>query len=167
MRAAICLILIAACAGFGYSLVQAEKRRERLVTAMASSLEILKGEITVRLTPLPDCADFLAESGPEEVRGFYVGLGTSMGALGEVEFSRIWSACLRSLDLPGTALDALDYLGRSLGRFDAASQGAAIDRCLAALGGAAGELHEKTRRDARLHMGLSLAAGALLAVILY
>ena len=85
----------------------------------------------------------------------------------EREFSCIWSACLSTLDLPSDAHSALDDLGRSLGRYSAAEQHTAIDRCIAALERCSRAERETGRGNAKLKLGLSLTAGLLLAVILY
>ena len=77
---------------------------------MLSSLEYLKAEISSRLTPVPECARALAETGPDAARGFYSSLCAALPALGEVEFAVIWSACLADLDLTAGARSALDDL---------------------------------------------------------
>ena len=94
-------------------------------------------------------------------------LDAALDALGELEFSCIWSACLSTLDLPSDAHSALDDLGRSLGRYSAAEQHTAIDRCIAALERCSRAERETGRGNAKLKLGLSLTAGLLLAVILY
>lgn len=161
------VMLVAASLWLGAALVISEKRRNRLLDALISSLEILRGEISTRLTPLPDCARLLAESGPEACREFYSSVYSASGVLGEVEFSRLWDACLSVLDLDGRARAALSDLGRSLGRYSADEQRAAIDRCLAELGLCAGAARERAQKNMQLRLGLPLAAGLLLAVMLY
>ena len=167
MKIAGAVMLVAACGMFGYAQLAAALRRERLVEAMCSSLELLRAEIATRLTPLPDCARMLSASGPAPCREFYSRLDSALDALGELEFSYIWSACLSTLDLPSDAHSALDDLGRSLGRYSAAEQHTAIDRCIAALERCSRAERETGRGNAKLKLGLSLTAGLLLAVILY
>ena len=167
MRLAGAALLVAAFALFGLAQVLSARRRARLVIAFISALTLLRAEITERLSPLPDCARTLAESGPEPCRDFFAAVYGATDALGEVEFAKLWSACLHALDLPRGALDALDCLGRSLGRYAAAEQGAAIDRCAARLEAEARAAAANARDAPRLRFGLSLAAGALLALILY
>ena len=128
------VLLVSAFGWFGYSLVVSTRRKERLVDALAASLVILRGEITTRLTPLPDCTALLARTGPQACRGFYTDLSAALDALGEVEFADLWNTCLATLELPREARSALADLGRSLGRYSADEQGAAIDRCLEAAG---------------------------------
>ena len=167
MRFGAALALAIAFGVMGYGFILSAKRRRALTRAMLTSLEILRGEIATRLTPLPDCACMLAENGPGECRGFYESLYASLNALGDVEFSKLWSACLSTLDLPDTAAAALRDLGLSLGRYSADEQRAAIDRCIESLKRCSDEAGAAERSAARLRFGLALCAGALLAVILY
>ena len=167
MRLLAALMLVAASGAFGYSLVLAEKRRERLVNGMITRLEILRSEISARLSPLPDCFRLLSETGPEACRSFYSSLLDTMDALGEMEFARLWDACLSVQELPAEAASALSELGKSLGRYSAQEQRSAIERCIERLKFCSAERHEKSQQTARLRLGLPLCAGVLLAVILY
>lgn len=167
LRAAAGIGLAAAFAALGLALSREVARRLRLLGAMSASLELLRGEITARLTPLPDCAELLAKRGPAEARQFYVNLCAALPALGEREFAELWAAALETQPLSAEARGALEDLGRSLGRYDAASQGAAIDRCRAALESEYARLRGSAADEARLRVGLALSAGLALAVILY
>lgn len=167
MRLAAGALIVAAFALAALGSVARAKRRARLLEALCASLELLRGEVVTRLTPLPDCAALLSRTGPAECREFYASLGLAMDSLGELEFSRLWEACVSALELGEEAQSALADLGRSLGRYAAAEQGAAIDRCLARLGPLAARERAALRDSARLKLGLGLSAGLLLAVILY
>ena len=167
MRLVLCLILSAAAGWLGYSSAFAEKRREARLNDMIAGLEMLKAEICTRLAPLPDCIEYLASAGPELAREFYKSLGLMLPLIGETQFSRLWEAALAPLELPPGARECLAGLGPSLGRFDASARAAAIERALTALGPLSREAHERTRTALRLRAGLGLAAGAMLAVMLY
>ena len=131
MRLAAGALIVAAFALAALGSAARAKRRARLLEALCASLELLRGEVVTRLTPLPDCAALLSRTGPWECREFYASLGLAMDSLGELEFSRLWEACVSALELGEEAQSALADLGRSLGRYAATEQGAAIDRCLA------------------------------------
>lgn len=167
MKAAGALLLIGASLWLGGALVAADRRRGALLDALISSLEILRGEIVTRLTPLPECARLLAESGPEPCRKFYVNLYAALGSLGEREFAAIWDECLAETELAGTARSALSDLGRSLGRYSADEQRAAIDCCLESLRLCSREARERSQKNLQLRFALPLAAALLLAVSLY
>lgn len=167
MRLVAALALAVGFGVLGYGFILTAQRQRSLTQAMLTSLEILRGEIATRLTPMPDCAQMLSENGPRECRGFYESLYASLNALGDVEFSRLWSACLATLDLPDMAAAALRDLGMSLGRYSADEQRAAIDRCIESLKHCLEEAGTEVRENARLRFGLTMCAGAVLAVILY
>lgn len=161
-------ILLAAASGlFGAALTASGKKKTRLLSAMITSLGMLRAEIATRLTPLPECAERLAESGPGACRSFYASLASAMDALGDVEFSQLWAACVSTLELPRGAREPLLDLGRSLGRFNAPEQAAAIDRCCEQLGGIYSDIRAAEPAAVKLKLGLSLACGLMLAVLLY
>lgn len=167
MRALLCLVIAAASAALGLALNREQSAKLRRLDALIASLDTLRAEISGRLTPLPDCAEQLANGGPAEARGFYACLCAALPALGELEFAQIWSACLAELELPSGALGPLEDLGRSLGRFDAAAQCVALERCTASLSGLSRACRAGAAQLARLRLGLALSAGLLLAVTLY
>lgn len=167
MRAAACLVLAGGCAYMGAASVLEARRRARLLLAFVSALDVLKREICSRLTPLPDCVERLARGGPEPLRGFFTALCALFPQLGELGLGEIWRRCLEPLDLPGAAREALSELGGALGRYDAAAQGVAIDRCRETLAALAARESERSAERDRLRLGLALCAGALLALTLY
>ena len=69
--------------------------------------------------------------------------------------------------LSAEARGALEDLGRSLGRYDAASQGAAIDRCRAELESEYARLRETAPDERGCASALRFRPGLALAVILY
>ena len=71
------------------------------------------------------------------------------------------------MELPPDALAVLAELGRSLGRYDAQTQREAIERAGAGLERILASLRERDASLDRLRVGLSAAAGALAALILY
>lgn len=160
-------LIIIACAVLGLARARELRDRARLVRAFASSVEILRGEIVSRLSPLPEAAERLAKSGPAETRQFYVNLSRSLDLLGDTEFSQLWDKCLSLCPLTEESHAALSDLGRSLGRFSAPEQDAALSRCVEALDEASRGASEEAERGGRLFAGLSVCAGALLAVVLY
>ena len=99
MRLVALALIVAAFALAALNSVARAKRRARLLEALCASLELLRGEVVTRLTPLPDCAALLSRTGPWECREFYASLGLAMDSLGELEFSRLWEACVSALEL--------------------------------------------------------------------
>lgn len=167
MRVAGAILIIAAFTFFGIARARDLNHKARLVAAMATSVELLRGEIVSRLTPLPDAAARLAESGPRETRRFYGFLCVGLESLGQREFSEIWNACVKGLVVGEPEKEILRDLGCSLGRYDAIEQDAALSRCVEALGVAAERAKKEAADGGRLCAGVSISAGALLAIVLY
>ena len=112
-------MLAAAGLAAGLERAYALRRRAVLIAALASALELLRGR--------------LARSGPEAARGFFTLFSAGLSALGEKEVSEIWDSAARTLPLSEAEREALAAAGRSLGRYGAEEQEAAISRSVAAL----------------------------------
>ena len=160
-------VLIVAAFSLAGSVKGAELRsRARRLAALVSSLELMRGEVVDRLTPVPDIAERLAVSGPEESRAFFQLLSSELERLGELAFSDIWSSCTGILGLREAETEALCDLGRSLGRYGAEEQNTAISRCMNLLGTFAERAREEAVSGAKLYGGLGITVGLLLAVML-
>jgi len=160
------LLIVAAFSLAGAGVSAELRARARRLNALCSALELMRGEVVDRLAPVPEIAERLAVSGPEESRAFFRRLSTEMENLGERAFSEIWSSCAGSLGLRQEEREALCGLGRCLGRYGADEQDAAISRCMALLGGFAKKAEEEAASGARLYGGLGVTVGLLLAVVL-
>ena len=138
MRLVGAALIAAAFAALGVSESLRLRRRARLVSALCSGLELLRGEIVSRLAPMPEAAERLARYGPEPARGFYA------------------AVCA-----------GLENLGGSLGRYGAAEQAAAISACEQELRREAERAAQEAQVMGRLRAGLAAGAGLILAIVLY
>ena len=160
------VMVITACALWGSLKAGELREHDALLLALLSALETMRAEITSRLTPMPEIAERLARTGPEQTRPFFSLLDGRLCELGDREFSEIWSECVSALYLPRDEEGVLRDLGRVLGRYGPAEQGAALELCMEALSAAQKEAHAEARSGSRLWTGVSLTAGMLLAVML-
>ncbi|MGI5935463.1 MAG: stage III sporulation protein AB [Oscillospiraceae bacterium] len=158
-------------AGAGMGLVKAGHLHFRVqsLSSILSSLEIMRGEICTRLTPLPEIFSLLAAEAPSPADKFFSAMKTGMSGLGQRSLGEIWGQALK--DTPALALKpeeerALHLLGMSLGRFDVSEQKQAIDRCMESMGRFLEKAREDAQTQGRLYTGLGLAFGMMLAVIL-
>jgi len=163
------LLLVAAGAGMGLAKARELRFRVQSLVAILSSLEIMRGEICTRLTPLPEIFALLAAEAPEPASEFFCALKEGMSELGERSLGEIWSRALK--DTPSLALKpeeerALHLFGMSLGRFDVSEQKQAIDRCMESMGRFLQKAREEVHTQGRLYTGLGLAFGMMLAVVL-
>lgn len=161
------LLIVAAGASFGISKYLALKRRADTLSGLLSALEQMRGEISLRLTPLPELAKLLSERGSAPVRAFFRCLCAGLERLDESSFAALWEGALPALGpLGGEALEALRPLGMTLGRFDAGEQEAALNRALSELSGCAAQARQALPAAGKLYIGLGLGFAAMLAVAL-
>lgn len=143
------------------------RKRARTLAGLIAALNIMRGEIRVRLTPLPEILKMLSERGDASVRGFFARVSSRMPELAESSLSSIWRGALPELcDLCGDDAAALAELGDVLGRFDAAEQESAINAAAETLGASLSLLRERLRSAPRMYIGLGLCLGAMLAAAL-
>lgn len=144
------------------------KRRTQVLSAMLAALELLRGEICVLLTPLPDAMTRLAAMEQSAVQPLFQSVEALLPALGEQSFSELWEQGVLESGLAFSAEDrqCLLQLGENLGRFDAETQSIAIARCMDELEHSFSAAKIKAAGDGRLYRGLGLAAGLMLAIIL-
>ena len=164
MRALGALLLAIAGLAGGVERSRELTRRCRLTAALASALELLRGEVA-RMERADRAAERLARAGPPEARGFFALFAAGLGALGEREVAEIWDAAARTLPL--AALEALLAAGRSLGRYGADEQLAALSRGVEALARLAEEERARAENGRRLYAGAGLALGLIAAIMLY
>lgn len=167
MRLLGALLTAAAFAALGVSEALRLRRRARLISALCSGLELLRGEIVSRLAPMPEAAERLALHGPEPARKFYAAVCAGLENLGGAEFSEIWRGALDLLDMDGPARAAMEDLGGSLGRYGAEEQASAISACELELRRAAERAAQEAEVTGRLRAGLAAGAGLILAIVLY
>ncbi|MCL2343106.1 MAG: stage III sporulation protein AB [Firmicutes bacterium] len=161
------LLIIAAGAALGISKYLVLKKRADTLSDLLSALEQMRGEISLRLTPLPELTKLLSERGNAAVRGFFARLSDELERLDEAGFSELWEAALPALTpLGGEDFAALRPLGAVLGRFDAREQETALSRAIAELGERAAQARAALPASAKLYIGLGFGVAAMLAVAL-
>ena len=86
----------------------------------------------------------------------------------ELPFSRIWHEAAESaaFHLSEQELSQLDHLGNVLGRYDAASQCAALRETRERLNRLLEDAQAQTKSAGRIYKTMGVASGALLAVVL-
>lgn len=163
------LVLVGVSAWAGLDRSAQLRRQAACLAGLITALEIMKSEICTRLTPMPELVGRLGETGPEPARLFFKRVEGGLGFLGDTDFPRLWSravAASSELQLGAEERVALTNLGLMLGRYTAAEQESAIDRCLDRLERAHGLAEARFRTEGRLYAGLGLAFGITLVLVL-
>lgn len=167
MKALGCALLLAASGWFGLGAVWGLKARTDQLRAFLGALEEMERELACRLAPMPELLEELART-PGPVGEFFALCAGELDRLGERSFAQLWDKALDAADL---SLDEEDLrplleLGGSLGRYDCASQCAALGQARARLEIRLGLAEERRERMGRVYGALSLAAGTFLIILL-
>jgi stage III sporulation protein AB len=163
------LLLIAAMVGLAYLKVQSLRAKERALCALLTSLEQMRGELSMSRLPLPELFSLLARQSPKEVGLFYDRMGAGLTHLEEHSLAEIWRRAVESspeLGLGEPERQNLSRLGYSLGRYEAQEQETAISYCIESLERSLALMQEKNPDQARLYMSLGITSGLLLAIML-
>lgn len=145
------------------------KGRILALEALISSLEMLRGEICTRLSPICDACELLSRDAAEPACYLYERVYRGMESLGDKSFNAIWrDACSSSdeLRLTEDELLILCDLGSSLGRYDVEEQKTAISRTVRILEAHMRKAEEERRRDGRVHAAFPIVAGLFAVIIL-
>lgn len=162
------VLIIAGCAGVGFSMAAAHRREETALRQLIGALDYMGCELQYHLTPLPElCRNAAAESGGT-VSQTLLCLASEL----ENQIAPDASACMnvavsKASKLPQRAKQNLLALGSSLGRFDLQGQ---LNGLEAARKQCRRELDELSKdRDVRLrsYQTLGLCAGSALAILFF
>lgn len=167
MKVLGCVLLLGASGWFGLGAIWGLRARVEQLRAFLGALEEMERELDCRLTPMPELlADLAGTAGP--VGEFFALCAGELDRLGEESFARLWTGALTASDLSldGEDLQPLLELGSSLGRYDCASQCAALGQARARLKLRLEEAEERRERLGRVYGALSLAVGMFLIILL-
>ena len=161
------LFVIAACGGFGFKLVSAHLKEERMLRQLTSVLDYMACELQYRQTPLP----LLCRQAASETGGMLGEILLSFTHNLEDQISSEVSGCMKiSLDafkeIPSLTRDAMELLGRSLGRFDIQGQLLGLEAVRTQCRRNLEELNQNKSVRLRGYQTLALCAGAALAILL-
>lgn len=137
--------------------------RLRLCRELCRMLRLIGFHLDCFLTPLPELFSELAAELPGGAGTLCRRAASEMNAP-EGRFSDIWISALE--DLPAREREILEPLGPVLGRYGAAEQTAAVSAALAEMTALCGALETDVREKSRVCVGLFMAGGLMLAVLL-
>ncbi len=162
-----CILVIAGCGGFGFSLAATQLREERSLRELIRALEIMECELAYRLTPLPELCRLVCRQIGGSLGAVFEGLTNHL----ETQLAPDVDQCMRRVleqtdKLPSETRRLLRRMGSSLGQYDASGQ----LQNLEAIHSECTTILEKRldHQDLRLrsYRTLGLCAGAALAILL-
>lgn len=152
----------------GYSYVRMRDEHISELGSVCMMLENMQRELESRLTPLPDLFKQLSVNMTGAAATFMEELLFEMKDLGSRNFCSLWNESIEKAlkNLEEQEIHELELLGEVLGRYGIDRQLQAIQNCLNVLGKALECSVEVYPQRKKLAFGLSLSAGALLAIVL-
>ena len=160
------LLVIAGCGGFGFFIAAEHRREEKTLRHFISVLELMECELQYRLTALPELCRQAAFESRGPLKKTFSFLADELEDQISPNVEKCVDAALAKVkELPKLTAEAMELLGRSLGRFDVEGQ----------LKGIASVRAECVRimesytqnQDVRLrsYQTLGLCAGAAIAIL--
>lgn len=161
-------MIAAACALGCVSVLKEQWGRVRELRSLCAALSMMRREMSLNLTALPELSKKLSECCDEPAAGFFRMTWLMCEELGDFEFCGIWRLCIGKCfeRLRQDELYALENLGAVLGRFTLDAQLKAIDDCEEILSVRLREYMSVRKEENRLKLGLMCAGCALILIVL-
>ena len=151
----------------GASLVSARRERLSTLRGLCAALLQLQGELSARLTPLPEIITALCGSGEKNTAAFFAHISSRLSELGEQSFREIWRSAAEELSmLEENEHGELAALGEMLGIYSISDELCAIELCRKRLEERRDEAERALTAYRRSCFGLCVAFGSLLAIVL-
>ena len=151
---------------FGHASVSELRRRPEQLGRLIDALEQLRAEIA-SWTPLKEALNHVSFCTEGSVQSIFRDSALRMESE-NTRFQAIWDAEIGTMQfLHPSERRILMALGTQLGRFDAASQLRALDRCIEDLTRCRTEAKDKARAEIGLRLRLTAVLGALLIIMIW
>ena len=153
---------------FGLNYTEAKKNRLEELVSFSFMLELIVAELNTSLPTLPELIKKLEAKLDNKALSFVKVLSLNLAMLGEKDFNSIWCNSLSccDMDLTEQEYDSISSLGSILGKYDVETQEKALNECLVQFRASEHKLKEELPQLKRLSLGVSMSAGAILAIML-
>lgn len=162
------MLVIGTCSGLGLARAAAQRKEARVLKQLLSALEMMRLELSCRVTPLPELCRIGGERTGREIREYFNTLADLLGsqvAPDAYQCARL--ALTKCPQLPAAAAQVLTQLSLGLGQFDYDGQLQGLQKTCELCDS---ELH-RTLADCdgkvRTYQTLGICAGMALAVLLF
>ena len=162
------MMIICGTAAWGIGSVAKMKNRVATINSLADSLEVMKDEICINLTPLPKVMEIVGKVSGKPAAQFYRKVASKTSDIPQYGFFGIW---MQALDEGGLTLgneerDVLIRLGSGLGKYDCDSQGRIITSAKKSLERIGERAEREKNANSKLHAFLGVAEGMMAVVVL-
>ena len=161
------IFIVAACGGFGWRLVAIHLKEERMLRQLIAVLDYMACELQYRHTPLPLLCRQAASETTGKLCEIFLLFTHKLEDQASAEVNGCMQLALNAFkDIPKLTQEALELLGRSLGRFDIQGQLLGLETVRAQCRRNLDELNQNKPARLRGYQTLGLCAGAALAILL-
>lgn len=164
------LLIICGTGAWGAGSVLRMRNRVSSLKALAESMEMLRDEVCVNLTPLCDVMELLGKCASKPAADFYKNVSAGLTKIADIGFFGVWMEALDKSEgvIFGEAeRDVLIRLGAGLGKYDAESQGRVIANAKRSLEKIESKAEAEKETNSKLHAFLGVAAGMMAVVVLF
>lgn len=164
------MLIICGTGAWGIGSAMRMRNRVSSLKALVESMEMLKDEICVNLTPLGDVMNILGRCASKPISVFYENVSAGLTKIADIGFFGVWMEALdksESIILGEAERDVLIRLGAGLGKYDAESQGRVIANAKRNLEKIEAKAETEKETNSRLHAFLGVAAGMMAVVVLF
>lgn len=146
------------------------QKSERLddLNSFCLMFELMQGEITNRLSPIPELSHSISSRASGKARSFLNTLSLNLSLLGEKNFETIWCESYKACgtQLNSSETESVLALGKIIGRYDAQTQCEGIHNTIALLRSSLEKERSELPQIKKLSVSVSMSLGAFLAILL-
>lgn len=166
IRIAGAILVILGCGSVGFMIAASYRTEEKVLRQLLGALDFMQCELQYRLTPLPDLCRNVGGASAGHIRTVFISLAAEL----EDQISPDVERCMDHVlsvykELPRLSRQALELLGRSLGRFDLEGQLKGLEAARQECRRCIEELTKNKTVRLRSYQTLGLCAGAAMAIL--
>ncbi len=161
------VLVVAACAGFGFRMAAAYRRQEQLLLKLLGLLEFMGSELEYRMTDLPTLCEKVAGQASGPLKKIFMQLALELRSQVSPDADCCMAVAVdKTSGLPELIKDVLRELGRCLGQFDLQGQLHQLELVKARCAGYMDELRTHRDQRTRSYQTLGICTGIALAILL-
>jgi stage III sporulation protein AB len=160
------VLIISACAGFGFSLSRSHRQEESSLRNLIGILDFMASELHYQATPLPELCCLAGKECRGALKDVFSTLARELDENLTPNVVACMETALSAAELPPVTYQNLKLLGSSLGRFDLEGQLKSLEAVRNACRTDLETLTADREVRFRNYQTLSLCGGAALAILL-
>lgn len=160
-------MILCGTAAWGMGSVIKMRNRVYAVRSLAESMDLMRDEICVNLTPVKDVLKIMADTAGRPACEFYRDVYSHLDKLPNIGFFGVWMQALDESVFDNDERDVLIRLGAGLGKYDFESQGRIINTAKKSLKRIEEKAEAERAVNSKLHAFLGVAAGMVAVVVLF